>query len=60
MLLFTGPLGWLALAATAIGAYLLWSFYKAHEDRLLFEAERALATRENGNLDKLADGRVNQ
>lgn len=60
MLLFAGPLGWLALVATAIGAYLLWSFYKTHEERLLVEAERALATRQNGHLDKLADGRVNQ
>ncbi len=60
MLLFAGPLGWLALAATVIGAYLLWSFYKTHEERLLLDAERALATRQNGHLDKLADGRVNQ
>jgi membrane protein DedA with SNARE-associated domain len=35
MLLFAGPLGWLALAATATVAYLLWSFYKTHEGRLL-------------------------
>jgi membrane protein DedA with SNARE-associated domain len=60
MLLFVGPLGWLALAATATGAYLLWSFYKTHEGRLLVEAERALATNENGHLGKLADRRVNQ
>ena len=60
MLLFVGPLGWLALAATAIGAYLLWSFYKTHEERLLLEAERALAPRQNGPFGKLTDRRVNQ
>jgi len=44
--LFAGPLGWIGFGATAIGAYLLWSFYKTHEDRLFLEAERALAKRE--------------
>jgi membrane protein DedA with SNARE-associated domain len=53
MQLFARPLGWLALAATAIGAYLLWSFYKTHEEKLLVEAEQARATRENGPLEKL-------
>ena len=45
MLVFAGPLGWLALAATAIGAYLLWSFYKTHEERLMVQTERALTAR---------------
>jgi hypothetical protein len=57
---FGGPLGWLALAATAIGAYLLWSFYKTHEVRLTVQAEPALSTREKGHLDKLADRRGNK
>src|SRR5260370_32522584 len=46
MLLFARPLGLLALAATAIRAYLRWSFYKTHEERSLVEAERALASHE--------------
>ena len=57
MQLFARPLGWLALAATATGAYLLWSFYKTHEEKLLVEAEQARATRENGHLENPGDRR---
>ncbi len=39
----TGPVGWAALAAAAIGAVVLWRFYKAHEERLLDQAEAAMA-----------------
>lgn len=60
MLLFAGPLGWLALAATAIGAFWLWSFYKTHEEKLMVRTERALTAREKGHLDKLADRRGNK
>ena len=40
-----GPIGWVALAAAVIGAFLLWRFYKRHEERLLDEAEREMRTR---------------
>lgn len=41
------PLGWMALAAAAIGGYFLWSFYKNHEKRLVEDAERTLKARSN-------------
>ena len=37
-----GPVGWVALAAAVLGAFLLWRFYKMHEERLLAEAEREM------------------
>ena len=37
-----GPIGWVALAAALLGAFLLWRFYKKHEERLLDEAEREM------------------
>ncbi len=40
-----GPIGWVALAAAIIGAFLLWRFYKRHEERLLDDAEREMRTR---------------
>ena len=43
---FLGPIGWVALASFAVGGYLLWSFFKSHEERFLADAERALAARE--------------
>ena len=39
----TGPIGWVALAAAVVGALVLWRFYKAHEERLLDQAEAAMA-----------------
>ena len=40
-----GPIGWIALAAAVFGAFLLWRFYKRHEERLLDEAEREMRAR---------------
>ena len=40
-----GPVGYVALAAAAVGAFLLWRFYKMHEERLLAEAEREMGRR---------------
>ena len=42
-----GPIGWAALVAAAAGAGLLWRFYKAHEERLLAEAEREMGRAED-------------
>ena len=39
----TGPIGWVALVAAVVGALALWRFYKAHEERLLAQAEAAVA-----------------
>ena len=38
-----GPIGWIALAVAVVGAFLLWWFYKRHEDRLLDQAEMEMA-----------------
>ena len=38
----TGPVGWVAAVAAAVGAVALWRFYKAHEERLLAQAEAAM------------------
>jgi membrane protein DedA with SNARE-associated domain len=37
----SGPLGWIGLACALIGAVFAWRFFKAHEERLLAEAEAA-------------------
>ncbi len=37
-----GPVGWAALAIALIGAFLLWRFFKMHEERLLADAEKAV------------------
>jgi membrane protein DedA with SNARE-associated domain len=50
---FVGPIGWMALAASAVGGYFLWSFYKSHEKRFLADAERALATRGKGPFEQI-------
>ena len=34
-----GPAGWVALVLALVGGFLLWRFYKVHEDRLLAAAE---------------------
>ncbi len=36
-----GPIGWVALACAALGAVIAWRFFKAHEQRLLAQAEAA-------------------
>jgi membrane protein DedA with SNARE-associated domain len=38
-----GPFGWLAFAAAVIAIFLIWRYYKHHEEQLLRDAERALA-----------------
>src|ERR1700730_13851676 len=38
-----GPFGWLTLAAAVITLFLIWRYYKHHEEQLLRDAERGLA-----------------
>jgi membrane protein DedA with SNARE-associated domain len=38
-----GPFGWLTLAAAVITLFLIWRYYKHHEEQLLRDAERELA-----------------
>jgi membrane protein DedA with SNARE-associated domain len=38
-----GPIGWAALAIALVLAVVFWRYYKRHEERLLAEAERAMA-----------------
>ena len=38
-----GPFGWTALGLALIGGFLLWRFYKHHEESLLAAAEQAMA-----------------
>jgi membrane protein DedA with SNARE-associated domain len=38
-----GPFGWLAFAAAVIALFLIWRYYKHHEEQLLRDAERELA-----------------
>ena len=38
-----GPVGWIALGLAVIGGFVLWRFYKAHEERLLDAAEQEMA-----------------
>lgn len=42
-----GPIGWIALGLAVVGGFLLWRFYKRHEEELLAAAERDMA-REGG------------
>jgi membrane protein DedA with SNARE-associated domain len=37
-----GPLGWLAFAVAVIVLFLIWRYYKHHEEQLLSDAERDL------------------
>lgn len=37
-----GPIGYIGLAAAIIGGFIMWRFYKAHEERLLERAEREM------------------
>jgi membrane protein DedA with SNARE-associated domain len=38
-----GPFGWLAFTAAVIAIFLIWRYYKHHEEQLLRDAERELA-----------------
>jgi membrane protein DedA with SNARE-associated domain len=38
-----GPIGWALLTAALIGAFVLWRYYKRHEESLLARAEREMA-----------------
>ena len=38
-----GPIGWALLTAALIGAFVLWRYYKRHEESLLAKAEREMA-----------------
>jgi membrane protein DedA with SNARE-associated domain len=42
---FLGPIGWVALAAFAVGSYFIWSLFKSNEKRFMADAERAITTR---------------
>ena len=44
-----GPLGWFTLAAAIIAFFLIWRYYKHHEEQLLKDAERNLTLRRQGN-----------
>jgi membrane protein DedA with SNARE-associated domain len=37
-----GPFGWLALVAAVVLLFLIWRYYKSHEEQLLGDAERDL------------------
>jgi membrane protein DedA with SNARE-associated domain len=37
-----GPVGWAGFSLAVIGAFVLWRFFKRHEERLLADAERAV------------------
>jgi membrane protein DedA with SNARE-associated domain len=43
-----GPFGWLTLAAAIVVLFVIWRYYKHHEEQLLREAERELALRRHG------------
>lgn len=45
-----GPLGWTTFAAAIIVFWLIWRYYKYHEEQLLRDAERELALRRQGSL----------
>ena len=38
-----GPAGWAALIAALVAGFVLWCYYKKHEENLLAEAEREMA-----------------
>lgn len=38
-----GPVGWIALVLAVVGGFVLWRFFKKHEERLLTAAEREMA-----------------
>lgn len=38
-----GPVGWIALGLAVVSGFVLWRFYKKHEERLLVTAEREMA-----------------
>jgi membrane protein DedA with SNARE-associated domain len=50
-----GPVGWAALAVALVFAVGLWRYYKHHEERLLAQAEFAMAASE-GRPTNVSDG----
>ena len=53
-----GPVGWAALALALVCAVAFWRYYKHHEERLLAQAERAMAAADGraSNASDRADG----
>jgi membrane protein DedA with SNARE-associated domain len=43
-----GPFGWLTLAAAVVALFVIWRYYKHHEEQLLRDAERELALLRQG------------
>jgi membrane protein DedA with SNARE-associated domain len=38
-----GPIGWAALVLALVAAFILWRFFKSHEEQLLANAEAELS-----------------
>ena len=38
-----GPIGWTALVLALVAAFILWRFFKSHEEQLMANAEAALS-----------------
>jgi membrane protein DedA with SNARE-associated domain len=38
-----GPIGWATLVLALVAAFILWRFFKSHEEQLLTKAEAALS-----------------
>jgi membrane protein DedA with SNARE-associated domain len=50
-----GPIGWAVLAVALVGAIGLWRYYKRHEERLLADAEIAMARTEPPQRDPIVE-----
>jgi membrane protein DedA with SNARE-associated domain len=51
-----GPFAWLTFAAAVIALFLIWRYYKHHEEQLLRDAERELALRRQGDRRRRTQG----
>jgi membrane protein DedA with SNARE-associated domain len=51
-----GPFGWLTFTAAVIALFLIWRYYKHHEEQLLRDAERELALRRQGYRHRRTQG----